>query len=375
MRPHLPAVAMSRRDFLTLHQQTDRILVVVFLRGGADGLTLVPPIGDDRYYASRPTLAVKPREAIALNDYFAIHQSLRPLLPHYESGEMAIMHGCGSEDDSRSHFEAQDTMEHAGNHGSGWLGRYLRARPGVPSALSAVAIGTPRPESMRGAPSGAVLQSISDFALEGDNVELLEQLQRLYARAAGTLGTAGRDTVEAVRRLRRLRADYASVASDAMYPDTNFARGLREIARLIKAEIGLTATTIDLDGWDTHFVQGQFIEGLMTTLAGGLDAFLRDLGSLRSRVDIAVMTEFGRRLGENTSFGTDHGTGGVMMLLGPAAQRSGLGGTVTAGFPNLSEEHRDEFGDIPATLNYRDYLAPVLQLHTPGIDLRRVFPE
>ena len=223
---------------------------------------------------------VKPREAIALDDYFAIHRSLRAILPHYESGEMAIMHGCGSEDDSRSNVEAQDTMEHAGNHGSGWLGRYLRARPGVPSALSAVAIGTTRPESMRGAPSGAVLQSISDFELERDDVELLGQLQTLYARDAGTLGTAGCDTVESVRRLRRLRTEDESLVS-----------------------------------------------------------------------------------------------GGVMMLLWPAAQRSRLGGTVTAGFPNLSEEHCDELGDIPATLDFRDHLAPVLQPHTPGIDLRRVFPE
>jgi len=380
MRPHLPTITMSRRDFLSPRAPSHRILVTVFLRGGADGLTLVPPTGDDIYYTSRPTLGVSQGSAIALDDYFSLNDALRPLMPYFEDGRLGIVHGCGSEDNSRSHFEAQDFMEHGGDQGSGWLGRYLRARPGTPGALSAVAIGTTRPESLRGAPAGAVMQSVRDFSLAGDDPAMLDQLNTLYANHIGELGTAARDTIAAVKRLRAIRSGNDAPEAAVEYPDTNFARGLREIALLIKAEVGLVATTIDLDGWDTHFVQSQLIGGLMRSLGEGVDAFVRDLGSLSRRVDILIMTEFGRRLRENTSFGTDHGAGGVMMLLGDAAQRttlrsSTLGGRVTAGFTDLSEDHRDDVGDIRADINYRDVIAPVLKQHASSLDVTRVFPD
>ena len=374
MTPHLPTMTMSRRDFLSPRASSERVLVTVFLRGGADGLTLVPPTGDDVYYRERPTLAVTTSDTIKLNEYFSLNDALRPLMKYIDYGRLGIVHGCGSGDVSRSHFEAQDTMEHGGEDvGSGWLGRYMRARPGAASALSAVAIGTTRPESLRGAPGGAVMQSIGDFSLAGDDPAMLNQLEALYAQPVGELHAAARDTIAAVRRLRAIRANDAG-QSTVTYPENNFARGLREIARLVKADVGLVASTIDLDGWDTHFVQSQLIGGLMRSLSTGVDAFVRDLGSLADRVDVLIMTEFGRRLRENSSFGTDHGAGGVMMLLGNAAMRRGLGGTVTSGFPDLGVQHRDEVGDIPSGINYRDVIAPVLQMHSPGIDIQRVFP-
>ncbi len=377
---HLPTITMTRRDFLSPRTPSERILVTVFLRGGADGMTLVPPTGDDMYYTARPTLGVSKGNAIALDEYFSLNDALRPLMPYFEEGRLGIVHGCGSEDNSRSHFEAQDFMEHGGDQGSGWLGRYLRARPGTPGALSAVAIGTTRPESLRGAPAGAVMQSVRDFSLAGDDPAMLEQLRTLYAKHVGELGIAARDTIAAVKRLRSIRSGDGTPTSAVEYPNTNFARGLREIALLIKAEVGLVATTIDLDGWDTHFVQSQLIGGLMRSLGEGVDAFVRDLGALASRVDLVIMTEFGRRLRENTSFGTDHGAGGVMMLLGGSAQRTvlngrPLGGRVTAGFADLSEDHRDEVGDIRADINYREVIAPVLKQHAPGLDMQRVFPR
>jgi uncharacterized protein (DUF1501 family) len=166
MKPHihLPTPSLTRHDFLDENAGTDRVLVVVFLRGGADGLTIVPPVGDDEYQKARPFLAVSAKDAIDLDGYFGLNPALAPLHNRFESGEMAIIHGAGSEDDTRSHFEAQDFMEHAGRDtGGGWLARYLRARGPVASALSAVAIGTTRPESLRGAPAGALLQTLSVF--------------------------------------------------------------------------------------------------------------------------------------------------------------------------------------------------------------------
>lgn len=370
---HLPRSAITRHDFVD-EQPAERTLVVVFLRGGSDALTLVPPVADDAYHAARPLLAVKHANAIDLDGYFALNGNLGPLMKHYETGELAIVHGAGSEDDSRSHFEAQDTMEHGGaNVGSGWLARYLRARSETSDALCAVSIGTTRPESLRGAPAGAVMQTIRDFSLGDNSPAFIDRLAKLYTAERGPLGLAGANTIAAVRRLREIRAEDTPPAHGAVYPDSNFGRGLREIAGLVKADVGLVASTIDLGGWDTHFVQGRLIDGLMRDLAGGLDAFLADLGPRRRGVDIVVMTEFGRRLRENSSFGTDHGAGAAMLLIGAAAGRV-VPRRIMSGWTDLSEGSLDAVGDVPAVINYRDLLAPILTTHAPGLDLEKVFP-
>ncbi len=252
----------------------DRILVVVELSGGNDGLNTLVPYGDDAYYRARPTLSVDPTDAIDLDGYFSLNAHLRPLMRYLEAGELAIIHGAGTEDTTRSHFEAQDTMEHGGNTGSGWLGRFLRARPSPASALSAVAIGTTRPESLRGAPGGAVMQTLRDFSFGDDDPDLIERLARMYATRTDAMGKAGIATIEAVSRLREIRAREAPPAHGAVYPSSSFGRGLREIARLIRADVGLVTTTIDLNGWDTHFVQGRLIGSLMRDLAGGIDLLL-----------------------------------------------------------------------------------------------------
>jgi uncharacterized protein (DUF1501 family) len=372
---HLPQIHAARHDFVHAGlggAPVERTLVVVFLRGGADGMTLVPPAGDDAYHRARPTLAV--RDVIDLDGYFGLNRALSPLLRHLEAGRMGIVHGAGSEDATRSHFEAQDTMEHGGaGAGSGWLARCLRARSTPPSALCAVSIGTTRPESLRGAPGGAVMQTVADFALEGADAGLLDDLARLYAVESGALGAAGRDTIEAVRRLRLIRATNPPPEHGAVYPGSSFGRGLREISRLIKADLGLVASTIDLPGWDTHFVQGSLIGSLMRDLAEGLDAFMTDLGAWRERFTVVVMTEFGRRLRENTSFGTDHGAGSTMMVLGAGVAESGLAG-VRSGWSDLAAATLDEVGDVPASINYRDVLAPILLHHHPDLDLASVFP-
>ena len=371
---HLPKSTITRQDFLDATGQSDPVLVVIFLRGGADGLTLVPPTGDDAYYQARPTLSVDPSDAINIDGYFSLNANLRPLMRYLEAGELAIIHGAGTEDTTRSHFEAQDTMEHGGNTGSGWLGRFLRARPGPASALSAVAIGTTRPESLRGAPGGAVMQTLRDFSFGDDDPDLIERLARMYAARTDAMGKAGVATIEAVHRLREIRASDESPGNGAVYPSSSFGRGLREIARLIRADVGLVTTTIDLNGWDTHFVQGRLIGSLMRDLAGGIDAFLTDLGPEAGRVTVVAMTEFGRRLRENTSFGTDHGSGSTMMVLGPGALSTRLAGKVTSGWNDLAADQLDAVGDVPAAINYRTILAPVLEAHSPGVDLAAVFP-
>jgi uncharacterized protein (DUF1501 family) len=376
--------ASQRRDFIApLHSDSsggthvspaDGPLVVVFLRGGADGLTLVPPVGDDDYHRSRPLLGLAPSQTIDLDGYFALNRRLEKLLPFYRQGELAIIHGAGSSDRTRSHFSAQDTMEHGGAWGSGWLARYLRARNHQPTALSAVAIGTKRPESLRGAPAGAVLQTLGDFDLyrgPQDDDSFFADLDRLYADAGEAMRTAATQTLSALERLRLIDAGAKTATANGQYPDTPFGRGLHEIASLIRAEVGLVASTIDLDGWDTHFLQADIIDGLMDQLAHGLAAFMDDLGPQRQQVSVVVLTEFGRRLQENASFGTDHGAGGVLMLLG----RTPLAGRVVSPWRSLEASHRDEVGDVPVGFDFRDALAPLLARHAPGIDLGQVFPS
>ncbi len=374
--PHQPLTTFSRHDVLNRQPQEEKILVVIFLRGGADGLTLVPPVEDDAYRRARPFLAVGKSNTINLDGYFALNDALQPLMTPYENGKLAIIHGAGSEDTTRSHFQAQDFMEHAGRDtGGGWLARYLRARGAAPTALSAVAIGTTRPESLRGAPAGAVMQSLQDFSFGDEDPAVIDQIAKLYSAESGALGLAALDTISTVRKLREIRAQSGAPAHGAVYPQNEFGRGMREIARLIKAEVGLVTSTINLGNWDTHFVQQQIIGSLMTTLATGIDAFLTDLGSLQERVTLVTMTEFGRRLHENTSFGTDHGAGSVMMVIGNEVGSNELVAGVRSGWPDLSAAHLDEVGDVPAAINFRDVLMPILTSHAPGLEMQSIFPQ
>jgi uncharacterized protein (DUF1501 family) len=345
-------------------------LVVVFLRGGADGLSLVPPLEDADYPKLRPRLAVSPKAAVPLDGFFGLHPLLGPLLPAYREGALAVVHATGSEDNTRSHFEAQDFMEHGGLAAGGWLGRFLQHRTGpTRGALAAVAVGRELPECLRGAPSAAVLQSLEDFAMPGSE-SLLRELEPLYAAERDALGQSARDTLNALRRLEGLRRAPYTPAHGAQYANDAFAQGLMQTARLIKARVGLEAASIDLGGWDSHFTQGTLIEPLMTRLANGLAAFHRDLGREMERTTVVVMTEFGRRVYENASFGTDHGRGSVMFVMGGGVK----GGRVLGPWPGLKGESLDGPGDLAVVTNYRNVLAPLLARHGAAHAMDRVFP-
>ncbi len=368
---------MNIQTHLASQRDDPRTLVVVFLRGAADGLTLVAPMEDDNYHRFRPRLAVKKNEAVPLDGFFGLHPHLRPLKAAWKEGELAILHGAGVEDESRSHFEAQDFMEHGGFVAGGWLGRFLRARGPAAGPLSAVALAPTLPEMLSGAPSAAAIQSIAEFGL-GPEVQpaFPRELERLYAREDGPLGAALRDaatnTFTALRRIESLNA-HATPEHGASYTNNDdFAQGLRQIALLIKADLGLAAASIDLGNWDSHFTQKTLIDPLMTRLANGLAAFRQDLGPRLATTTIVVMTEFGRRVAENSAFGTDHGRGGAMFVLGGGVH----GGRVLGGWPGLKQELLDGPGDLPVWNNYRNVLAPILTRHgAPPESLARIFPD
>lgn len=366
---------IARTDIIDRDPSDDRVLVVIFMRGGADGLTLVAPHADDWYYRARPTLAVPASRLVRLNDRFSLNSALQPLMPLWEAGALRIVHGAGTDDTSHSHFEAQDHLEHGGSAGAGWIARWMRARGGSHGPLAAVAIGTTLPESLRGAPSGVVVQRIKDFRLVGDDQRLLDGLSRLYADERGGLGNAARAALDAEARLRTLRAQ-ADSALPAGYPDSALGRGLREVAQLIRADTGLVVTTIDAVGfgfgWDTHFVQNEAIPGLMGDLAAAIAAFRTDLGVAAKRVTIVAMTEFGRRVAENTSLGSDHGSGSVVFVID---DRPPGGAGLECGWTSLAPDALVEPGDVPVTTDLRQILGDVIAARDPHVDLEAVFPR
>lgn len=369
---------MSTQTLLTGNGDVRQTLVVVFLRGGADGLSFVAPLEDDHYHRARPRIAVKKADAIALDGFFGLNPLLADLKPAWDAGELCIVHGAGSEDQTRSHFEAQDLMEHGGLAAGGWLGRFLRVRKQpVSGALACVAVGRTLPEVLLGAPNATVMQSLDDFALGSASRNFAPELDRLYQIDGGALAGAARDTFDALRRIETMRSSKAAPEHGADYEKDDFAQSLRQIARLIKADVGLEVASVDLGNWDTHWTQQSWIEPLIRRLNSGLAAFRKDLGSRLAQTTIVVMTEFGRRVAENSAFGTDHGRGSVMFVLGGGVKGGRVFGEEgRAGqWRGLASERLEGPGDLPVFNNYRNALAPILERHSGPVDLARVFPD
>lgn len=352
-------------------------LVSVFLRGGADTLSFFVPHEDDGYHRLRPTLSVD--TDLALDGFYRLHPGLEPLLPIFREGRLGVVQGVGSDNPTGSHFESQDQMEKGEAFGrrlgGGWLARHLRSRPGFAfTPLSAVALGKVVPESLRGAPAVSAFESLGELSLAvPSGGDVARALGDLWAADSTVLGERGRETLDLLGRVEALRGETYRPDGGAEYPDDDFGAGLREIARLIKAGVGLEAAAIDLDGWDTHFVQGTtdgLIAGLIGRLGRGLAAFDADLAPVRDRVTTVVLTEFGRRTYENASLGTDHGRGFAAFAIGPRI----AGGRIHGDWPGVDPDQEEGPGGLPIRIDYRSVLAEILAGCTQGTDLDAVFP-
>ncbi|MBB5036115.1 DUF1501 domain-containing protein [Prosthecobacter dejongeii] len=373
--------------------QGDHTLIHIFLRGGADTLNLWVPYADDRYYRLRPALAIPAPgkgsdAALRLNDHYALHPALKPLEAAYQEGRLGAVQSVGVDNTSGSHFECQDQMEHGDSMhgipaGGGWLGRYLRLRAGAKaSPLSAVAIGTTLPESLRGAPAVSVLEHLEDISLKAAGKhaeEVVTALQSLYGADVSLLGERGLETLDLFRRLSALQQRTDGPDHGATYPSAPFGSGLREIARLVKARLGLQVACIDLGGWDTHFFQGNSSgtqAQQIKLLAEGIAALETDLEEHRARYTIMVTTEFGRRVYENASLGTDHGRGFTLMALGDRVK----GGQVIGGWPIQADDdvnvNTPGPGGLIAETDYRQVFAEVLRgsLGLTTQEATQVFP-
>ena len=362
-----------------------KILVAIFQRGAADGLNVVVPHGEPAYYSMRPTIAVprpsagSPDAALDLDGFFGLHPSLSPLKPLFDQKHLAIIDAVGSPDPTRSHFDAQDYME-SGTPGlkatdSGWMNRALPKAAGKVSPVRAVALGAVLPRSMRGEEPAVALASIGGFRVQ--DTKAAKAFEQMYVESKdSSLVTTGRETFEAMAMLQAVQKQPYTPAAGAEYPRGRFGDSLRQIAQLIKSDVGVEMAFADVGGWDHHVNElGQRAsEGQLAVLlreyGQALAAFWRDMGDRMSDVVLVTMSEFGRTAHENGNRGTDHGHANCMFAMGGPVK----GGKVYGKWPGLAKEQLYEGRDLALTTDFRDVLGELVSRHMGNRSLGEVFP-
>jgi uncharacterized protein (DUF1501 family) len=365
-------------------QASGKVLVAVFQRGAVDGLSMVMPHGDSGYAAVRPSIGLQPprrgesERALDLDGFFALHPALAPLVPLWDHRALAVVHACGSPDTTRSHFDAQDYME-SGTPGvksttDGWLSRAIGARPAQSTPFRAVAIGPALPRTLQGGVGAISMQSLDRFDVRtGPDGAARAGFESLYEQGVRDLlhGT-GRETFDAVKMLKSARASRLVPANGAEYPRVPLGEALRQIAQLIKANVGLEVAFADMQGWDTHVGQGAERGQLalrFRDFGAALAAFSQDLGDKMADVVVLTMSEFGRTVAENGNRGTDHGHATAMLVLGGGVR----GGRVYGRWPGLGHHQLFEGRDLAVTTDFRTLFSEVATRHL-GVSAAPIFP-
>jgi uncharacterized protein (DUF1501 family) len=360
--PLLPTVFVRMANAATTKGR--KVLVAVFQRGAVDGLNVVVPYGEKAYYDARPTIAVPKTDVVDLDGFFGVHPSLAPLVPYFKDKSAAFVHAVGSPDTTRSHFDAQDFME-SGTPGvkitqDGFLSRALEARKVTP--LRAVAIGQTMPRILSGKANAIAMADVARFGVHG-NPELAGKFASMYG-----------DAFEATRILKSADPTKLQPENGAVYPPGPFGNSLKQIAQLIKSDVGVEVAFTDVGGWDTHAgeggAQGQLANNLRT-FAAAIAAFTKDLGSRMSDVVLVTMSEFGRTVRENGNRGTDHGHGNVMFAVGGGVK----GGKVYGQWKGLAQEQLFEGRDLAVTTDFRDVFGELLTKQLGVASLKDVFPH
>ena len=361
-----------------------KTLVVVFQRGGADGLNMVVPFGDAAYYRHRPEIAIPPPgedsdAALDLDGFFGLNPALKPLAPLYKEGRLAIVNAVGSPDTgNRSHFQAQNFFESAApgdkTVSTGWLNRYLQGAPDPDaSPLRATAIGEALPKALRGPAPALTLGALDQFEGAGGGT----LFQPLYQQESNALLTgAAHEMFEAVKLLKTANPAQYEPAKGVNYGPSNargsFGQALKQVAQLIKANVGLQIAFVDVaGGWDTHQGEGERLPPLLQGFGRALAAFHKDLGDRMEDVVVLTMSEFGRTARENGNGGTDHGHANVMFAMGGPVKGAKIYGI----WPGLEKEQLNENRDLALTTDYRDVFAEVLVRHLECRQPDVVFPR
>ena len=358
-------------------------LVVLFQRGAADGLNIVVPYKERNYYAMRPTIAIQQQEVLDLDGFFGLHPAMSAFKPLYDQGHLAIVHAAGSPDTTRSHFDAQDYME-SGTPGvksttDGWLNRALQAELlcGKPSAFRAVALGSQIPRTLEGKVPAIALNNLADFSVGGRGPKaapISNAFQAMYDESTDSvLHGTGEETFEAIRMLKAADPSRYQPAAGVVYPNTPFGNSLKQVAQLMKANLGVEAAFSDIGGWDTHQNQGNAsgqLANVLKDFSDSIAAFWMDMGPDAENMTLVTMSEFGRTARQNGTGGTDHGHANAMLVLGGQVK----GGKVYGKWPGLANEQLNEGRDLKVTTDFRRVLAEAARRTLGAKNLGLVFP-
>jgi uncharacterized protein (DUF1501 family) len=354
-----------------------KILVAIFQRGAVDGLNVVVPFGEPRYYELRPSIAIPkpdgtPNSAVDLDGFFGFHPALAPLKPLFDARHLAIVDAVGSPDPTRSHFDAQDYME-SGTPGlrgaDGWLNRALPALTGPAAPLRAISLGDNLARSLRGHNDAVAVRSLNDFQVH--DTRGAASFESMYENSSDiTLHGTGKETFNAVKIMQSIQKQPYVPANGANYGNGGFGKSLQQIAQLIKANVGVEVAFADIGGWDTHVNEVGQLANNLAQFGQGLAAFYQDLGDRMEDVTLVTMSEFGRTAKENGDRGTDHGHANVMFVLGGDVR----GGKIYGDWPGLQEEQLYDGRDLALTTDFRDVLSELVAKHIGNSNLKSVFP-
>jgi uncharacterized protein (DUF1501 family) len=357
-------------------------LVVIFQRGAADGLNIVVPHEEKAYYAMRPSINIPQSSVIDLDGFFGLHPAMASLQPLWKQKHLAVIHAAGSPHPTRLHFEAQDYME-SGTPGlkstdDGWLNRTLRSLPlQSTSSFRAITLGPSLPRILTGAEPALASSSINGSGVGGRTSNLSKNASTFEAMYADSvvpvLHGTGRETFDAVKALKAADPAMYKPAAGANYPRGRFGDSLKELAQLIKANLGVQVAFADIGGWDHHVNEGSTkgqIANLLRDFSESLAAFWIDLGDEAEDTVVVTMSEFGRTARENGNGGTDHGHANVMLVMGGPVK----GGKVYGKWPGLEQSQLYEGRDLAVTTDFRLVLGEVVSRYLGNRTLGQVFP-
>ncbi len=361
------------------------VMVVLSLRGGADGLSLVVPHGDHHYYAQRPRIAVPKRALLFKDPMFGLHPEFKPLSPLWKQNKFAVVHAVGLPQPNRSHFSAIEEIEDA-DLGSaarvGWINR-LVGLDAQRNALQAVSVGSGvMPTSLYGNQPTISIEGVDSVTLSGAQLQASTRrarrraLDQVWGGSRTPLGRGARASLSTTSALSATLSHGYHPAHGAAYPAGSLGDAMKDTARLIKARVGVEVVTLDYGSWDMHSKLGtvqvggaESMRGMVGTLSKALAAFFKDLGTVGNRVTLVTLTEFGRRLKENGSGGLDHGWANATLVMGAGVR----GGRYHGSWPGLANAALDD-GDLAVTTDYRSILSEIM-LKRFNVTSGQVFPD
>ncbi|WP_210489852.1 DUF1501 domain-containing protein [Rufibacter aurantiacus] len=386
--PNFLAQAASSSK-LVLPYKKNKILVCIFQRGAMDGLMAVTPFTDEFLQQARPGLFMTAAQSSAnplvdLDGRFGLHPAMRSFEPLFREKRLAIVHGMGSPNPTRSHFDAQDYMETGTpfdkGTASGWLNRAVGLLGHEPTPFQAVSLTSSLPRSFYGDHAAIAISNLQDFGVQMRGNQqgaalASKNFEDLYDQTSSSLlNKTGKESFEAVKMLQKIDSKNYIPANNAIYPNSGLGKSLKQIAQMIKMDVGLEVAFAESGGWDTHYNQGTsngtFARNV-NDLSQSITAFWTDLDAYQDDVNVMTMTEFGRTVHQNGSNGTDHGRGSCLFILGNDVN----GGLVHGHVPPLAKENLEDGRDLPVTTDFRSIFSEVAGKHLNIKNDKVLFPD